>query len=207
MPFTVQPTTRRSPIKTPERYPSCNSRDIAPKGTRTKKLETIRLYRCRACGRGLTPGPRAMRNKTFPLNEILEALTAYNRGFSLEDTGRRLSSRHGHTVNPATISRWLAAHPGLTTYRRLRARGLKLFHAVRIIRTIKLYHRQVLNSLITAPSSPFCARARSTTGELGAATRASLPLPISSSGFCRSARMIFLSAKMRRAGLRSHSPF
>ena len=87
----------------------------------------MRLYRCRACGRGFTPGPRAMRNKTYPLNEIFEALTAYNRGLSLEDTARRLSSRHGHTVNPATISRWLAAHPGITTYRRLRARGLKLF--------------------------------------------------------------------------------
>jgi hypothetical protein len=135
--------TRRSPIKTPERCPSCNSRNIAPKGSRTKKLETVRLYRCRACGRGFTPGPRAMRNKTYPLNEIFEALTAYNRGLLLEDTARRLSSRHGHTVNPATISRWLASHPGLTTYRRLRARGLKLFKPPQLIRTVKLYHRQV----------------------------------------------------------------
>lgn len=54
-----------------------------------------------------------------------------------------MSSRHGHTINPATISRWLTAHPDLTTYRRLRGRGLKLFNPVRIIRTVKLYHRQV----------------------------------------------------------------
>jgi transposase-like protein len=143
MPSTTQATNRPSPIKTPERCPSCNSRNIAPKGSRTKKLETVRLYRCRACGRGFTPGPRAIRNKTYPANEILEALTTYHRGFSLEDTSRRLSSRYGHAINPATISRWLAAHPRLTTYRRLRARGLKLFQPVRIIRTIKLYHRQV----------------------------------------------------------------
>jgi hypothetical protein len=43
----------------------------------------------------------------------------------------------------ATISRWLAAHPDLTTYRRLRARGLRLFKPPQIIRAIKLYHRQV----------------------------------------------------------------
>jgi transposase-like protein len=133
----------RSPIKPPERCPSCNSRSIAPKGARAKKLERIRLYRCRSCRRTFTPGPRAIRNKTYPLHEILEALSTYNRGYTLEETSRRMSSRHGHSVNPATISRWLAAHPRLTTYRRLRDRGLKLFTPPQLIRTFKLYHRQV----------------------------------------------------------------
>jgi transposase-like protein len=133
----------RSPIKPPERCPSCSSRNIAPKGSRAKKLETIRLYRCKSCNRTFTPGPRALRYKTYPLHEILDALSTYNRGHSLEETSRRLSSRHGHTINPATISRWLAAHPRLTTYRRLRERGLKLFTPPQLIRTSKLYHRQV----------------------------------------------------------------
>ena len=62
-----------------------------PGGTNSlaKKLETVRLYRCRGCGRTFTPGPRAIRNKTYPLNEILEAFTIYNRGNSPEDTSRR----------------------------------------------------------------------------------------------------------------------
>jgi transposase-like protein len=140
---TIRSHRRSSPIKPPDRCPSCNSRKIAPKGARAKKLETVRLYRCRSCGRIFTPGPRAMRNKTYPINEILEALTIYNRGLSLEETARRLSSRYGRRINSATISRWLAAHPGLTTYRRLRARGLKLFKPPQLIRTYKLYHRQV----------------------------------------------------------------
>jgi hypothetical protein len=59
-----------------------------------------------------TPAPCATK---LALNEILEAFTIYYRGNSLEDTSRRLSSRHGHIVNPATISRWLAADPDLTT--------------------------------------------------------------------------------------------
>jgi hypothetical protein len=113
MPRAILSSHQPSPIKSPGRCPACNSTKIAPKGTRAKKLETVRLYRCRTCGRTFTPGPRALRNKTYPLSEILEALTIYNRGNSLEDTSRRLSSRYGHTVNPATISRWLAAHPGL----------------------------------------------------------------------------------------------
>ena len=137
------PSPPPSPVKPPERCPYCGSAKIAAKGRRLKKLETIRLYHCHTCDRRFTPGPRALRNKTYPLGEILEAFTDWNQGHSLEDVSRRLSSRHGHTINPATISRWLSAHPGLTTYRRLRARGRSLFTPPQLIRIFKLYHAQV----------------------------------------------------------------
>jgi transposase-like protein len=94
-----------SPVKPPERCPHCSSRKIARKGRRLKKLETIGLYICHTCDRRFTPGPRALRNKTYPVSEILEALTDYNRGYSLEDVSRRISSRQGHSVSPSTISR------------------------------------------------------------------------------------------------------
>ena len=106
-------------------------------------METVRLYHCRACHRRFTPGPRAMRAKTYPLNEILDAITAYNRGESLEEVSRRMSSKYGHAISPSTISRWLSAHPHLTTYRRLREKGRELFSPPRLIRFIKLYHAQV----------------------------------------------------------------
>src|SRR5271157_5548446 len=137
------PDPRPAPIKPPERCPHCNSPRLIKKGARQKKLERVPLYRCRACGRTFTPGPRAVRNKTYPINEILEALTQYDRGSTLEETSRTISSRHGHPVAPSTISRWLSEHPALTTYRRLRARGRRLFTPPQVIRAHKLYHRQV----------------------------------------------------------------
>lgn len=137
------PSPPPSPVKQPERCPHCGSPKIAAKGQRFKKRETIRLYHCRACDRRFAPGPRALRNKTYPIGEILDALTDYNRGHSLEEVSRRLSSRHGHALAPSTISRWLAVHPGLTTYRRLRAQGRRLFAPPQLIRIIKLYHAQV----------------------------------------------------------------
>jgi hypothetical protein len=103
----------------------------------------VPLYRCRACGRTFAAGPRAVRNKTFPIPEILDALTTYDRGASLTETASKISSRYGHSVAPSTISRWLAQHPALTTYRRLRGRGRRLFKPTQVIRTVKLYHRQV----------------------------------------------------------------
>ena len=145
--LSTRPTTRaaprRSTIKSPDRCPHCNSKRLIKKGTRKKKLETVPLFRCRSCGRTFAPGPRAIRNKTYPLPEILEALTLYDRGNTLEATAEKISSRYGHRVAPSTISRWLAEHPALTTYRRLRDRGRRLFTPTQVIRTHKLYHRQV----------------------------------------------------------------
>jgi transcription elongation factor Elf1 len=67
-----------SPVKQPERCPHCGSSKIkiTTKGRRLKKLETIRLYQCRTCDRRFTSGPRALRNKTYPVGEIFEALKA-----------------------------------------------------------------------------------------------------------------------------------
>src|SRR6202451_2154414 len=118
--------TRLSSIKPPDHCPHCNSKRFIKTGTRRKKLEDIPLYRCRACGRTFSPGPRAIRNKTYPLPEILEAFTLYDCGNTLEATAEKISSRYGHRVAPSTISRWLAEHTALTTYRRLRGRGRRL---------------------------------------------------------------------------------
>jgi len=77
---------RRLLSSPPERCSYYYSPNIRPKGHhRLKKLETVRLYICRACDRRFTPGPRGVRNKTYPLGEILDALRSYNRGHSLED--------------------------------------------------------------------------------------------------------------------------
>jgi hypothetical protein len=83
MPAVVPTINRRAPVKAPDRCPFCNGTKVAPKGTRAKKLEAVRVYRCRTRGRTFTPSPRALCNKTYSLNEILEALTTYNRGLSL----------------------------------------------------------------------------------------------------------------------------
>src|ERR1700674_3991264 len=143
IPLAPRPAPRRSTIKPPDRCPHCNSKRLIKKGTRKKKLEDVPLYRCGACGRTFAPGPRAIRNKTYPLPEILEAFTSYDRGNTLEATAEKISSRYGHPVAPSTISRWLAEHPALTTYRRIRDRGRRLFTPTQLIRTHKLYRRQV----------------------------------------------------------------
>jgi transposase-like protein len=88
--ITARAAQRRSPIKPPDRCPHCNSRRLIKKGTRKKKLEDVPLYRCRACGRTFSTGPRVIRNKTYPLPEILEAFTLYDRGNTLDETAEKI---------------------------------------------------------------------------------------------------------------------
>ncbi len=127
----------------PERCPHCNSPRLIKKGTRKKKLGIVQLFRCRSCGRVFTPGPQALRNKTYPVREILDGISTYNLGYSLSGTAAKISSRYGHTVALATLSRWINLHPSLTSYRRLREEGRTLCTPQQTIRTVKLYHRQV----------------------------------------------------------------
>src|SRR5580700_7128367 len=130
-------------VKQPDACPYCGSRNLTRRGTRMKKLEIVQLWRCTACKRTFTPGPAALRNKTYPLRMILSALTDYNTGFTLEETAERLKKKARRNVSPSTIASWLEQYKHHCSYRRLRAKGLARFPGNLTLRTVKLYHRQI----------------------------------------------------------------
>lgn len=129
--------------KAPDRCPHCGSHVLTRRGTRKKKLEIVQLWRCSSCKRVFTPGPRALRNKTYPLRVILSALTDYDTGYTLQETAAVLKKKTGRSVSPSTIMSWLHEYKQHCSYRRLRGDGLARFPAEQTIRSIKLYHRQV----------------------------------------------------------------
>ena len=139
------PRIARVPLtsKQPEACPHCGSHNLTRRGTRRKKLEIVQLWRCTSCKRVFTPGPAALRNRTYPLRMILSALTDYDTGYTLEETAARLKKRTRRSVSPSTIAAWLEQYKQHCSYRRLRAKGLTRFPASQTIRSIKLYHRQV----------------------------------------------------------------
>jgi transposase-like protein len=139
------PRIARAPLtaKPPEACPHCGSRSLTRRGTRRKKLEIVQLWRCASCKRTFTPGPAALRNKTYPLRMILSALTDYDTGYTLEETAARLKKKSNRNVSPSTIMTWLEEYRQHCSYRRLRAKGRSRFPANQTIRSIKLYHRQV----------------------------------------------------------------
>jgi transposase-like protein len=141
--------------KRPERCPYCGGSNLSRKGTRRKKLEIVQVWRCFACKRNFTPGPAALRNKTYPLRMILSALTDYDTGFTLEETAARLKKKTHRNVSPSTIASWLEQYKRHCSYRRLRAKGLSRFPATQTIRAIKLYHRQIYGFAYHRPKLDF----------------------------------------------------
>ena len=139
----LRPATAPHTNKPPGACPYCGSHAITRKGVRKKKLEVVQLWRCASCKRLFTPGPAALRNKTYPIRLVLQALTLYNLGYSLGETAKRLKSKAGRAVSPTTIATWIGAHKEQTTFRRLRAEAKTIYPPTQTIRSIKLYHRQV----------------------------------------------------------------
>ena len=139
------PRIARAPhtAKAPEVCPHCGGRALTRRGTRKKKYEIVQLWRCASCKRIFTPGPDALRNKTYPLRTILDALTTYSVGYSHEETRRRVKAKTGRAISDSTLSAWIAEHDDVMSYRRLRDAGRSRFPPEQTIRSIKLYHRQV----------------------------------------------------------------
>ena len=123
----LRPAAAPHTNKPPGECPHCGSHAITGKGVRKKKLEVVQLWRCTSCKRNFTPGPAALRNKTYPIRLVLQALTLYNLGYSLNETARRLKSKSGRAVSPSTIATWIGAHKEQTTFRRLRAEATTLY--------------------------------------------------------------------------------
>jgi ribosomal protein L37AE/L43A len=67
------PRAARAPhsSKNPEACPHCGSHVLTRRGTRKKKLEIVQLWRCVSCKKTFTPGPAAIRGKTYPLRTVL----------------------------------------------------------------------------------------------------------------------------------------
>ena len=154
------PRAARAPhsSKVPEACPHCGSHVLTRRGTRKKKLEIVQLWRCASCKRVFTPGPAAIRGKTYPLRTVIDALSTYSVGYSLEETAKRIRPRSGRSVGSSTVAGWLAQHQALMSYMRLRDRGRHLFPPEQTIRTIKLYHRQIYGYAFHRPKLEFLRR-------------------------------------------------
>lgn len=75
--------------------PYCQSTTFVKKGFRMKKREKVQLYQCNTCSKVFTP--RMTRGKHYPLAVMLDAISIYNLGYSLEQTCRIVTARHQKT--------------------------------------------------------------------------------------------------------------
>jgi len=123
--------------------PYCSSKDIIKRGVRKKKFETQQVYFCNNCKRKFTP--QKIKGKQFPLAVIFDGLNFYNTGFTLENSCHFLKEKYGLEVKSSTLAGWVKEFEPLCRYSRMRQHGLKLFSPNQVIKSVRLYHRQVFD--------------------------------------------------------------
>jgi transposase-like protein len=118
--------------------PYCESREIIKKGQRKKKYERVQLYFCQRCERKFTPFIK--KHYSYPLKVILEALTLYNRFYSLQETAKIVSGTYGLPVTHHTIANWLKSFTEYMSILKTRAALLALYDPRRAFIESRLLH-------------------------------------------------------------------
>ncbi|MEI8327632.1 MAG: hypothetical protein WCG02_00655 [Candidatus Taylorbacteria bacterium] len=126
-----------------ELCPYCNSADFVKRGTRKNVNQTVQLYICRntECGKTFTASD--VKGKHFPLRVIIEGMSYYNLGLTLEATCQIIKKKFNLTLGPATLSEWINQYKSLCTFGRLREYAIKMFSPKDIIEVVTMAHRQL----------------------------------------------------------------
>jgi len=121
--------------------PECGCKNTVKKGKRRNRLQTLQIYSCAECLHRFTRA--AGKNKMYPLNLILQAVSTFNLGYSLTDTQAQLHKRFHRSIPERTLSSWITEYKPFATYARLRATAKRLLTPEAIVRTINFHHQQV----------------------------------------------------------------
>ncbi len=124
-------------------------------------MRVLQVYQCSECLHRFTAGD-AGKNKTYPLNAILETVSTFNRGHSVSETQALIRRRLHIHIPERTISSWIAEHRKLATYARLRPDAKKTFAPNQIVRSYTLEHRQVYHFQVHQAKLDMLTRAAST---------------------------------------------
>lgn len=121
----------------------CGSKDIKRFGTIVLKYETIQRFRCKSCGK--TFSDRQTKCKSYPHKIILNAISTYNLGYTLEKTKKEMAKRFHIKIPASTIHSWVKEYSKVCTFSRIRQEAKKLFEPEEMILSQKLEHKQVYN--------------------------------------------------------------
>lgn len=119
----------------------CGGTDIVKKGTREKKLEIVQLWYCNDCKKVFTP--QSVKGKTYPLPAILDGISYYNLGFSLEQSCKILKEKSGFDVQPSSLANWVEEFKDLCRYHRYRPFAIKRYSPYNVVEAATLAHRQL----------------------------------------------------------------
>ncbi|MDP2908636.1 MAG: PD-(D/E)XK nuclease family protein [Nanoarchaeota archaeon] len=123
--------------------PYCHSELITKYGKRKIKRTIVQVYKCQTCSKYFSD--KKLKYKSYAIKTILNALSCYNLGYTLEQAKKQLAKRLHQTVPCSTLCSWVTQYKDTCTYHRLREQAKQLYSPDFIIFSKKFYHEQVYN--------------------------------------------------------------
>jgi len=118
----------------------CNNNSIIKKGMRKNRLEKLQKYLCKTCNKTFTF--KKLKHKTYPANVILNAISYYNLGYSLDKTEDIINKRYKIKISAKTVHNWLNEFKDICTYKRIRDNNLKYNKPSNVIVKKTFRHRE-----------------------------------------------------------------
>ncbi len=128
-------------LQAPPPCPYCSSTQITRAGKRYNQNGPVQLYSCTICSRKFRD--RTQRNTTYPIRAIIETLSLYNRGYTLEESARRAGKKHRLTISRQTASTWMKRYSAYFPYFKIRSTIASNYSPHTLITTTRLHHGQV----------------------------------------------------------------
>ena len=119
----------------------CASAVVVKRGFRKKKHGRVQLYLCRSCMRAFTP--QSVKGKHHAAGVIINAMSYYNLGFSLEQSCKIIKQKMDVDVSPPTLANWVEEYKDLCRYHRYRPFAVKMYSPYQVVETATLAHRQL----------------------------------------------------------------
>ena len=99
--------------------PLCNSnKNVIKYGTRNVKSESIQVFLCKDCNHRFTNRP--IQNFPYPTPIILQALTYFNLGHTLQQTQTTMQRKHKTKIPISTLNNWINRFEDGLSFIRLR---------------------------------------------------------------------------------------
>jgi hypothetical protein len=101
----------------------------------------VQLFRCDGCSRKFSSRPAS--HTTYPLHAIIETLSLYGRGYTLEESARRAGKRHRLTITKQLAATWKDRYADRFPYFRIRDAIAAAHPPHTLILSARLHHGQV----------------------------------------------------------------
>lgn len=126
---------------------NCNSSNIVKRGFAKNKLQTLQKYQCKGCSSIFIT--QQNKGKTYPLKIILNSISTYNLGYSLEKTKEIINKKYNLSLSAKATSNWVKEYKEICAFSRLRKQATKHYNPKNILQPYAFkYHKAKLNILI-----------------------------------------------------------